>query len=106
RASHLPDETPAAERESWPTPLRWPAAYGASRDAHQPVSYGVNHQLSRVVDAERLHDIGAMHGNGVRAQTQQHRDVFVRFSVHDQLQNFQLARGQRARTVASIRLAQ
>ena len=63
-----------------------------SRDAHQPVANRVDHQLGGIVDAERLHDIGAMDGDGVRAEAQQDRDVLVRFAVDDELQHFQFAR--------------
>jgi hypothetical protein len=47
------------------------------------VPYGVDDQLSSVVNIQRLHDVGAMHGDGVGAKTQDGRDLFVGFSVDD-----------------------
>ena len=61
----------------------------------QAVADGVDHQFRGVVNIQRLHDIGAMHGNGVGAESQHGGDFFVRFSVHDQLQDFEFARGER-----------
>ena len=41
---------------------------GASRDAHQPLADRVDHQFGGVVDAQRLHDIGAVHGHRIDAE--------------------------------------
>ena len=68
---------------------------GASRDAHQTVADGVDHQFRRIVNFQRLHQIRAMHGDGVGAQAEDRGDLLVRFPVHDQLQHFEFARGQR-----------
>ena len=60
----------------------------------RPLPDRIDHQFRGVVDAERLHDIRAVHGHGIGAQREHRRDLFVRFAVHDQLQDFEFARGQ------------
>ena len=68
--------------------------HAGSRKIYQAVADGVDHQFSGLVDSQRVHDIGAMHGHGVRAKIEHRGDLFVGFSFHDHLQNFQLARGE------------
>src|SRR5437016_12433968 len=70
------------------------AATGVSPDAHQSLADRVYHEFRRIVDADGLHDVGAMNGDGVSAQTEHRRDLFVGLSVNDELQHLELACGQ------------
>ena len=40
-----------------------------SRDIYQPISDGVHHQLSGLVNAERVHDVGTMNRDRIRTET-------------------------------------
>src|SRR5690348_14435799 len=76
---------------------RWryiPGMNGDSRNIHQPVADGVHDQFGGPVNAESVHDVGAMHGNGVGAEVELLCDLFVRFAVADQLQDFHFTRGE------------
>ena len=50
---------------------------GDSRNIHQAIADGVNDQLRRFVDSQRIHDIGAMNGDGIGAEIQFIGDGFV-----------------------------
>ncbi len=52
------------------------------------------------MDAQRIHDIGAVHGNGICAETEIDSNFFIRFSRNDVLKNFQLARRQSRTSLA------
>ena len=47
------------------------------------------------MNPERVHDIGAVNGDGVRAEIERCCDFLVGFAIDNHLQNFQLTRGQR-----------
>src|SRR5689334_20994307 len=66
----------------------------ASRNIHQTIANGVNNKLGGFMNAESIHDIGAMHGNCVHAQVYSCSNSLVGFSIHNELQNFQFARRQ------------
>ncbi len=61
---------------------------GDSRDVHQAVADGVDDQLGGFVNAERVHDIGAMDADGVDAERKLVGDFFVGFAVDDELEDF------------------
>ena len=44
------------------------------------------------MNAECIHDIGAMHGNGVCTQAEVAGDFFVGFAIYDELKDFQFTR--------------
>jgi len=46
------------------------------------------------VDAERVHDIGAMDGDGVDAQVELGGDLLVGFAGDNVLEDFEFARGE------------
>src|SRR6185312_5356975 len=71
-----------------------PGMNGDSRNIHQPVADGVHDQLGGLVNAESVHDIGAMHSDGVGAEVELLRDLFVRLAVADELQDFHFTRDQ------------
>ena len=73
------------------------ARHGSQR-IDQPVLQRVDDELRGLVDAERVHDVGAMHGDGVGAQLELDGDLLVRKAVANQLQDLELAR--RETTVA------
>ena len=66
-----------------PTPDPPPAQEmtGGSRDVHQPVADRVDHEFGGLVDAERVHDVGAVHRDGVGAEIEHGRDLLVRLAV-------------------------
>src|SRR5215203_3510593 len=49
------------------------------------------HELRRLVHAERAHEIRAVHGDRVDAQVEHHRDLLVRLAVRNELQDLLLA---------------
>ena len=53
--------------------------------------HGEEHELRRLVHAERAHQVCPVHGHGVHAQIEEHRDLLVRFPVGDELQDLLLA---------------
>src|SRR5580692_5156179 len=67
---------PPAPATNW---RRFMAAH-ASWEIDQPIANGVHHQLGGFVNAQRVHDIGAMHGHGVGAETQIDGNFLIRFS--------------------------
>jgi len=67
---------------------------GGSRQIHQPISNGVDDEFGGFVNAQTIHDVGAMHGNGVRAEIEFRGDFLVGFSSDDMLQDFEFARGE------------
>src|SRR5579859_6456721 len=82
----------------WGTQLMWCAENcGGSRNIYQPVANGVDDELCGLVNAECVHDIGTVDGNGVHAEFELSGDFLVGFAVADKLQNLHFARGQ-ART--------
>ena len=67
---------------------------GGSRQVHQAVADGVDDELGGLVDPERVHDVGAVHGDRVDAQLERGGDLAVGLAVADELQHLQLARCQ------------
>src|SRR5450432_3836872 len=63
----------------------------ASWKIDQAVADGVDDQFGGFVNAESVHDIGAVDGDSVGAETQVDGDFLIGFSRDDMLQNFQLA---------------
>ena len=63
----------------------------------QPVLDGVDHELGGLVQAQGVHDVGAMDRDGVHAQVQLCGNRAVREAVADQLQDFELARREPVR---------
>jgi len=66
----------------------------ASRQAHQSIPNRIHHKFCRLVNPQPLHNVCAMHRHRIRAQLQFARNLFIRFSRHNMLQNLQLPRGQ------------
>ena len=52
-----------------------------SRQIHQSVADGVDHEFGGLVDAQRVHDVGAMDGDGVGAEFERRGDFLVRLPV-------------------------
>ena len=73
---------------------------GDSRKIYQPIADCVDDKLSRLVNAQRVHNIGAMHGDSVGAQIQLIRNFLVRFTVHDVLKDFEFAGSEARVTLA------
>lgn len=63
---------------------------GTLRNIHQPVADSVHHQFSGLVDTQRIHNVGAMHGDGIGAEVELAGDFLVRQTTDDQLQYLQL----------------
>lgn len=57
--------------------LRTQVQQTASGNIHQPVADRIHHQFRRLVDAERIHDVGPMYGHGVRAEVELVSDFLV-----------------------------
>src|SRR5208337_5146179 len=58
------------------------------------VADGVDDQFRGFMDAEGVHDVGAMHGDGVDAQVEFGGDFLVGFAGDDVLEYFEFARGE------------
>src|SRR5205823_10703349 len=43
-----------------------------SGNVNQSVADGVHNELSRLMNAERVHDVGAMHGHRIRTRSEEH----------------------------------
>src|SRR5947208_1283984 len=69
---------------------------GGSRQIHQTVANRVNNQFCCFVNAERIHDVGAMYGDGIHAEIQVGSNFLVGLPGYDMLENFQLAGRQSA----------
>src|SRR5580700_4812530 len=71
-----------------------------SPNVHQPGANGVNDQFGGLVNAERVHDVGAMNGYGVGAEVEIGSDFFVRFALDDHRQDLDLSRSERVAPLA------
>src|SRR5579864_731402 len=82
-------------REGWdPLTLRLLSGAetsGGSRNVYQPIANGINHEFGGLVYSQRIHDIGAMHGNGIHAEVKLRGNLFIRFAIADQLQDLDFA---------------
>ena len=58
---------------------------------HEALLHGEQHELRRLVDAERAHQVRAVHRDGVHAEVEHHGDLLVRLAVRDELQDLLLA---------------
>ena len=70
-----PSRSHPRQSAATPTPraLRrnaWQGSPAASRQIHQAVPDRVDHQLRGLVNSQSVHDVRAMHGDGIRAQIQ------------------------------------
>lgn len=68
--------------KGWPDRSQWTSRNQAAcahhlRNIHQPVANGIDNQLRRLMDAQGIHNIGAMNGNGISTQVKLARDLFV-----------------------------
>ena len=98
-AKAAPKAMPAVEamnsRRFIAVPLpSWAASWKpikASWKIDQAVADGVDDQLGSFVNADNVHDIGAVNGDRVGTETQVDGNFLVGFSRDDMLQNFQLA---------------
>src|SRR6266699_2712355 len=63
-----------------------------SRNVHQPGADGVDHKLGGLVNAERVHNVGAMDRNCIRTQIENCGDFLVRLAIDDHLQYLKFAR--------------
>ena len=75
-------------------PPRHPKNPAASRQRNQAISNRVHHQLRCLVNPERVHNIGAVHRDGVRAQLQSAAISLFDFPATIMLQNLQLPHRQ------------
>src|SRR5881392_735678 len=71
------------------------AATLASRERDQPVRDGVDDELRRLVQAERIHDVRAVDGDRVDAEIELPGDFAIRQAGANELQHFELAWRQR-----------
>jgi len=89
------DRHPRFAIRDWrPRPQHRPGRSGGSRNIHQAVANGVDDQFGRFVNAERVHNIGAMDRHGVGAEGEAVGDGFIGIAFDDQLQDFEFARSQ------------
>ena len=91
---------PAADLKWLPDPPCRTESGAGSRKIYQAVADRVNHQFGGLVDAQRVHDVGAMYSNSVGAEIKHRGNFLVGFSFDDHLQNFKFARGQMLAAVA------
>jgi len=49
----------------------------ASRNVYQTIADGVHHEFGGFVNAQRVHDIGAMYGDSVGTEVKLRRNLFV-----------------------------
>ena len=71
-----------------------PNVVEGSQRVDEAVLQRVHDELGGLVDAQRVHDVGAMNGNGVHAEIQLGGDFAVGEPVANQLEHFGLARRQ------------
>src|SRR5258708_7083744 len=69
-------------------------ATSASWEGDESVADGVDDELGRLVDAERIHDVRAMDRDRVDAELELFGDFAIRQTGTNQLQDFELARRQ------------
>ena len=62
-----------------------------SRQIHQTITNGVNDELRGFVNAECIHNVGAVDRYGIHAEIQARSDFLVRLACNDVLENLQLA---------------
>src|SRR5207237_6970957 len=53
-----------------------------SRNVHQPIADGINHEFGGLMNAERIHNVGSMHGDGVGAEIKLGGNFLVRSEEH------------------------
>ena len=71
----------------------------------RPRSDRNQHQFRGFVHVERRHQVGAVHGHGVRTETEQGRDLPVASTERDQPQDLDLTRAQLLEDVTLLRIA-
>ena len=54
----------------------------------------VDDELGGLVDTQRVHDVGAMHGDGVHAEVELGSNLAIREPITNQLEHFCFARSQ------------
>ena len=77
-----------------------PGKSAGSRQIHQPVSNRVHHEFGSFVNSKTIHDVGAMHGDGIHTELEFRGNFLVGFAGDDVLQNFEFARGERSVALA------
>ncbi len=68
----------------------------------QAIANCVGHEVGSLVDSKSFHDVGAMSGNGVEAQTQVDCDFAVRLALSDELHYLTFARGQGSILIGTV----
>src|SRR5215470_4698878 len=64
------------------------------RDVHQPVADGIDHQFGRLMDTQRVHDVGAVDGHRIRTQIQLAGNLLIREPGDNELKHLKLANRQ------------
>src|ERR1019366_3543623 len=65
-----------------------------SRKINQPVADRVDDQLGGLVGSQSVHHVGTMDGDGVGAEVERGRNLFIGLAIHDHLQNFEFPRSE------------